>query len=193
MSSVEHLKELIRMSSILQSILQQKLLEIQSELPPYVRIMKKNDTSFDNVLSTELTNTYGSSESVNTSDKYARLIDMVARKYNISSNIINEVIKAESNYNPDALSSKGAMGLMQLMPDTAKALGVKNPFDPSENIDGGVRYLKDMLNEFDGNLELALAAYNAGPNNVKKYGGIPPFSETQSYVAKIISGIKRKK
>lgn len=181
------------MPSILQSILQQKLSEIQSELPPYVRITRKNNTEFDNILKAELSDTSASSESVNTSDKYARLIDMAARKYNISSKIINEVIKAESNYNPDALSSKGAMGLMQLMPDTAKALGIKNAFDPSENIDGGVRYLKNMLNEFGGNLELALAAYNAGPNNVKKYGGIPPFSETQNYVAKIISGIQRKK
>lgn len=182
------------MPSILRSILQQKLLEIQSQLPPYVKIVKNNDTSFGNILENELSgSTAGNYEPYGLSAEYAAYIDEASRKYNISSSIIREVIKAESNFNPYAVSSKGAMGLMQLMPETAKALGVRDAFDPVENINGGVKYLKDMLLEFGGNLELALAAYNAGPYAIKKYGGVPPFSETQSYVGKIMSGLKNKK
>jgi soluble lytic murein transglycosylase-like protein len=117
---------------------------------------------------------------------YDHLIEHYARAHGISAELVKAVIQAESNFNPRAVSVKGAMGLMQLMPATARELGVTDPFQPAENIRGGVTYLARLLAKYDQNVELALAAYNAGAGNVERYGNVvPPFRETRDYVKKI--------
>ncbi len=123
----------------------------------------------------------------NSKEDIENLIVKYAQKNNLDPDFIKAVVKQESGFNPDAKSKCGAMGLMQLMPATAKSLGVENAFDPEQNIEGGVKYLKSMLNRFDNDPKLALAAYNAGPNAVMKYGDIPPYKETQNYVKNIMS------
>jgi soluble lytic murein transglycosylase-like protein len=117
---------------------------------------------------------------------YDKHILSACKKHGLDHNLVKAVIKAESAFNPAAVSPKGALGLMQLMPDTSKGLGVNDPFDPAENINAGVRYLKSLLNRFRNNLVLALAAYNAGPEAVQQHGGIPPYSETQTYVRRVL-------
>lgn len=118
---------------------------------------------------------------------YHHIIDKKAKEHEIDPTLVTAVIRAESNGNPYAVSRKGAMGLMQLMPITASELQVRNPFNPEDNIDGGTRYLRYLIEKFDGNLTLALAAYNAGPKTVEKYGSVPPISETKQYVKKVLS------
>jgi soluble lytic murein transglycosylase-like protein len=117
--------------------------------------------------------------------QYDDLISQSASRHGISADLVRAVIQAESGFNPRAVSPKGAMGLMQLMPATARELGVEDPFDPADNIRGGVAYLARLLNRFMQNVEHALAAYNAGPHRVEQYDGVPPYRETQAYVKKI--------
>ena len=112
-------------------------------------------------------------------------IDCAAERHNLDPNLVRAVIRAESGYRHDVVSSAGAMGLMQLMPGTAASLGVADPFDIRQNIDGGTRYLRRMLDMFDDDLDLALAAYNAGAGAVRRHGGIPPFRETMNYVPRV--------
>jgi soluble lytic murein transglycosylase-like protein len=121
---------------------------------------------------------------------YDRLIRDTADSFDIDPALVKAVVAAESNFEPDAISRVGAQGLMQLMPATARAMGVRRPFAPSENIRGGVRYLRSLLDRFN-ELDLALAAYNAGPDAVMRYGGIPPYPETEAYVTKVLSHYRR--
>lgn len=120
------------------------------------------------------------------SSNVEEIIETISEKYGIDSDFIKAIIKQESGFNTRATSKKGAMGLMQLMPKTAESLGVLDAYNPSQNIEGGVKYLKGLLDKYDNNKELALAAYNAGPGAVKKYGGIPPYKETQNYINAIM-------
>jgi soluble lytic murein transglycosylase-like protein len=116
-----------------------------------------------------------------------KIAEEAATKYKLDSKLLLSIIKQESGFNQNAVSKTGAQGLMQLMPSTAKNLGVINSLDPKQNIDGGARYIKNLLEKYRGNLVLALAAYNAGSGNVNKYDGVPPFKETQDYVKKVLA------
>jgi soluble lytic murein transglycosylase-like protein len=117
--------------------------------------------------------------------QFGQLIQSASKRFNVDADLISSVIAIESNYNPKAVSRRNARGLMQLIPGTASRLGVRNIFDPRENIDAGTRYLGELLHRYDNDLILALAAYNAGPQRVQKYGTIPPFPETLSYVRRV--------
>jgi soluble lytic murein transglycosylase-like protein len=133
---------------------------------------------------------YGAVQGTSTSGEssaYDALIEQAAARNGVDPAVLHGLIQQESGFNPDAVSSAGASGLTQLMPGTASTLGVANPLDPAESIEGGARYLGELTSQFGGNTEDALAAYNAGPGAVEQYGGIPPYAETQSYVANVLS------
>ncbi|HUO35565.1 MAG TPA: lytic transglycosylase domain-containing protein [Candidatus Acidoferrum sp.] len=121
---------------------------------------------------------------------YENLIRAAAARHGVDEKLVAKVIAAESNFNPRAVSPKQARGLMQLMPQTAALLSVRDVFDPAQNIDAGTKYLRELLDKYKGDLRLALAAYNAGPDMVEKYGGVPPFAETQSYVERILRAMR---
>jgi soluble lytic murein transglycosylase-like protein len=120
-------------------------------------------------------------------DEFEPIVKSVASEYGVDKNLVKAVIHAESGYNPNAVSPRGAQGLMQLMPKTAQGLKVPNSFDPQDNIRGGVRYLRFLLDTFKGDVTLALAAYNAGMSRVNQYGGVPPYQETRNYISRVLS------
>ncbi len=126
-------------------------------------------------------------------NQLAPLISELANKHQLDPHLVHAVVQQESGYKPHAVSRSGALGLMQLMPKTAASLGVKNPLNPMQNLEGGIQYLKAQLQRFGGSLPLALAAYNAGPNAVVKHGGIPPYKETRHYVRTILAGYLKNK
>ena len=145
-------------------------------------ITKVNANIYTTQASTPVT-----TDKVTTREQIKNLVSKVSKKHGVDEKLVNALIKQESGFNPKAKSKVGAMGLMQLMPATAKGLGVTNAMDPEQNVEGGVKYLKSMLNRYNGNVILALAAYNAGPGAVDKYDGVPPYKETQNYVKSILS------
>jgi len=149
-------------------------------------------TSFAQVLSAQTTPTASAgADAPAGAAPYAADIQAASQKYGVPAALIEAVIQQESGFNPSAQSGAGAGGLMQLMPSTASGLGVTNVYDPAQSIDGGTHYLRDQLDRFGGNVQLALAAYNAGPGAVASYGGVPPYPETQSYVSDVLANYAR--
>ena len=133
---------------------------------------------------------FGQSAKIEIDVPYANQIQTAARTYRLDPALVASVIAVESNFNSRAISGKSALGLMQLLPGTAAQMAVRNAFDPAQNIDGGTRYLKQLLDRYGQNLTLALAAYNAGPQRVDFYRGIPPFAETRSYIDKVLANLR---
>ncbi|MER2105338.1 MAG: lytic transglycosylase domain-containing protein [Solibacillus sp.] len=151
------------------------------------QLHKEPTKTIDNYVSTDYTGQQAYENVLQGAEQYAALIQKAAKQYDVPEKLIASVMKQESNFNSTALSHAGATGLMQLMPATAKYLGVQDATDPEQNIMGGAKYLRQMLDQFDNNISVALAAYNAGPGNVRKYDGIPPFKETTNYVKKVMN------
>lgn len=158
---------------------------LYSTTPPIIQKPENND--FDTVYQDVIEN---KEETIICPEELESIFEKASKTYNISIDLLKAVAKAESDFNPECTSSSGAMGIMQLMPGTAKELGVTDAYDPEQNIMGGAKYLSENLEIFNGNLSLSVAAYNAGRGAVKKYNGIPPYNETQNYVKKVLGFLK---
>lgn len=176
----------------------ERMTEIQRRFQPQAAEIlktKTNSTSFAPLLQNQIEVPQPSGEETliplpqkqTSSDNIEKMLYGAAQKYGVDPKLAIAIAKAESGLDPNVVSSAGAVGVMQLMPATAAGLGIRNIRDPRENIDGGVRYLKQMLDTFQGDVKQAIAAYNAGPEAVKKFGGIPPYAETQQYVQRVLT------
>ena len=159
---------------------------IENRFQSLISYAPQTDKQFQNILDNTVKVQTGN-DTPRTKAEITDLITKYSEENNLDADFVKAVIQQESGFNPNATSKCGAMGLMQLMPATAESLGVTDAYDAEQNIYGGTKYLKGLMDRFGNNKELALAAYNAGPNAVKKYGGIPPYNETQNYVKKVLS------
>lgn len=167
----------------------QRINMIENQFQSLMTYAQKPDEDFQKILDSSIENKKNPNSTSRT--EINDLIAKYADKNGLDENFVKAVINQESGFNPNATSKCGAMGLMQLMPSTAQGLGVTNAYDAEQNIEGGTKYLKGLLDRFGNDKSLALAAYNAGPNAVKKYGGIPPYAETQNYVKSVLSKYDR--
>lgn len=164
---------------------------IENQFQSLMSYAQKPDADFQKILDSSIENKKNPTST--SRSEINELISKYADKNGLDEDFVKAVINQESGFNPNATSHCGAMGLMQLMPATAQGLGVTNAYDAEQNIEGGTKYLKGLLDRFGNDKSLALAAYNAGPNAVKKYGGIPPYAETQNYVKSVLGKYERMK
>jgi len=179
----------VQLSSL--DITLQRISMIERQFQSLSAYAQKPDNDFQKILDTKMEHKQNPSK-VSRSE-INDLISKYSDKTGLDEDFVKAVINQESGFNPNATSKCGAMGLMQLMPATAQGLGVTNAYDAEQNIEGGTKYLKGLMDRFNNDKSLALAAYNAGPNAVKKYGGIPPYAETQNYVKSVLSKYDRMK